>query len=114
MSKIKKKHRIRKKIYGSKYKPRLSIYKSNKHVYAQLINDNLGKTIVAYCSNSKTFNKELLKKNKMFISAYVAEQIAVKAINKGIKYIVFDRNGYLYHGVVKCFADNLRKHGLIF
>ena len=109
-NKIKK--RIRKVVFGTKDKPRLTVFRSNKEIYAQLIDDSVSKTIVAASSKDKDLKLETT--NKIEISKIVGDSIGKKAIKAGIKNISFDRNGYLYHGRVKSLADGAREAGLNF
>jgi large subunit ribosomal protein L18 len=102
---------IRKRLSGSSERPRLSVYRSNKGIYAQIIDDVSGKTIVSASSLSKEFNA---KGNKSEQSTAVGKLVAEKAVAAGIKDVVFDRNGYLYHGRVKSLADGAREGGLNF
>jgi large subunit ribosomal protein L18 len=102
---------IRKRISGSSERPRLSVYRSNKGIYAQVIDDVNGKTIASASSLSKEFNS---KGNKSEQSAAVGKLIAEKAVAAGVKDVVFDRNGYLYHGRVKSLAEGAREGGLNF
>ncbi|UKB84435.1 50S ribosomal protein L18 [Chryseobacterium sp. MEBOG06] len=108
---IRIKRRVRGKISGSSELPRLSVYKSNKEIYAQLIDDKNGKTLVAASSREKGVDA---KGTKTEISAAVGKAIAAKAIAAGIESIVFDRNGFVYHGRVKALADGAREGGLKF
>jgi large subunit ribosomal protein L18 len=103
------KRRIRKKISGNSKVPRLSVFRSNKQIYAQLIDDISGKTLV---SASSYKNKSADKKNKTDQAAVVGKEVAEKALKAGIESVVFDRNGYLYHGRVKQLADSAREGGL--
>ncbi len=103
---------IRKRLSGSSSRPRLSVYRSNKGIYAQIIDDVSGKTIVSASSLSKDFNAE--KGTKIDQSVAVGKLVAEKAIAAGIKDVVFDRNGYLYHGRVKSLAEGAREGGLNF
>jgi len=103
---------IRKRLSGSSVRPRLSVYRSNKGIYAQIIDDVSGKTLVSASSLSKDFNAE--KGTKVDQSVAVGKLVAEKAIAAGIKDVVFDRNGYLYHGRVKSLADGAREGGLNF
>jgi large subunit ribosomal protein L18 len=105
--------RIRKVINGTASIPRLSVYRSNKEIYAQLINDNLGKTIVSASSRDKEISKEK-SSNKTETASIVGKQIAVLALKNGISKVKFDRNGYLYHGRVKALADGARDGGIKF
>ena len=102
---------IRKRLSGSAERPRLSVYRSNKGIYAQIIDDNTGKTIVAASSISKDFSA---KGNKSEQSKAVGKAVAEKALAAGIKQVVFDRNGYLYHGRVQSLAEGAREAGLNF
>ena len=106
------KNRIRKIISGTKNNPRLSVFRSNKEIYAQLVDDSNGSTLVASSSSDKSFAKA--KANKIELASLVGKDIAEKAIKKGIKQISFDRSGYLYHGRVKSLADGAREVGLKF
>ncbi|EFK37980.1 MULTISPECIES: 50S ribosomal protein L18 [Chryseobacterium] len=108
---IRIKRRVRGKISGSSELPRLSVYKSNKEIYAQLIDDKNGKTLVSASSREKGVDA---KGTKTEVSAAVGKAIAAKAIAAGIESIVFDRNGFVYHGRVKALADGAREGGLKF
>jgi large subunit ribosomal protein L18 len=105
------KRRIRKKISGTSKVPRLSVFRSNKQIYAQLIDDTTGLTLA---SASSYKNKAVDKKNKSDQAAVVGKEVAEKALKAGIETVVFDRNGYLYHGRVKSLADSAREGGLKF
>ena len=105
---IKIKHRIRKKINGTASRPRLTVFRSNKGIYVQAVNDLEGKTIVAASS------KGITEGTKSEIAAKVGEAVAKKCIEAGITEVVFDRNGYLFHGRVKALADGARNGGLKF
>ncbi|SDQ33346.1 large subunit ribosomal protein L18 [Chryseobacterium soldanellicola] len=115
LSKVEKririKRRVRGKISGSSELPRLSVYKSNKEIYAQLIDDKDGKTLVSASSRDKGVDA---KGTKSEVSAAVGKAIAAKAVAAGIQAIVFDRNGFVYHGRVKALADGAREGGLKF
>jgi len=102
---------IRKTLSGSIERPRLSVFRSNKGIYAQVIDDLSGKTLVSASSLSKEFSTEGSKSDQ---SVAVGKLVAEKAIAAGIKEVVFDRNGYLYHGRIKSLADGAREGGLIF
>lgn len=106
-------YKIRKRISGSKDTPRLAVFRSNKEIYAQLIDDNLGKTIVSASSRDKEISKEKLS-NKTETASFVGKQLAVLAQKNGISKVRFDRNGYLYHGRVKALADGVREGGIKF
>lgn len=105
-------NRIRKIISGTESNPRLSVFRSNKEIYAQLIDDSNGKTIVTSSSRDKNIIKA--KANKTELASLVGKDIAEKAIKKGVKQVSFDRSGYLYHGRVKSLADGAREVGLKF
>ncbi|WAA12409.1 50S ribosomal protein L18 [Fervidibacillus halotolerans] len=109
----KKRHmRVRSKISGTAERPRLSIFRSNKHIYAQLIDDTKGVTLVSASSLDKEFDIDSTGNKEA--AAKVGELIAKRAIEKGYKVVVFDRSGYLYHGRVKSLADAARENGLEF
>lgn len=109
-NKIKK--RIRKDIVGTGERPRLSVFRSNKEIYAQIVNDEDGSTIVAASSRDKNVaSSEVSKKEQ---AALVGKAIAEKALKAGIETISFDRSGYLYHGRVKSLAEGAREGGLKF
>jgi large subunit ribosomal protein L18 len=105
-------YRIRKKVSGSASLPRLAVFRSNSDIYAQLIDDNNGVTIAAASSRQKDINAQ--KAPKIDKSKMVGEAIARKATELGVKKIVFDRSGYVYHGRVKAVADGAREGGLDF
>ncbi|MCB9335392.1 MAG: 50S ribosomal protein L18 [Flavobacteriales bacterium] len=105
------KRRIRKIVKGTVNQPRLSVFRSNKEIYAQVINDETGKTIVAASSTQKDVKA---KGTKTEIAAMVGKAIAEKAVQAGVQNVAFDRNGYLYHGRVKALADAAREGGLKF
>ena len=105
---IKIKYRIRKSVNGTAERPRLSVFRSNKQIYAQVINDLTGTTLVA----ASSLGMETMPKKEQ--AAKVGEMLAKKALEAGITKVVFDRNGYLYHGRVKELADGARKGGLNF
>ena len=109
-NKIKK--RIRKIVFGTKDKPRLTVFRSNKEIYAQLVDDVTGSIIASSSSIEKEFSKSKLDKTKM--AASVGKSLAEKAVKIGIKNVSFDRSGYLYHGRVKSLADGAREGGLKF
>lgn len=111
----KKKASIRKKINGTTERPRLTIYRSAKHVYAQIIDDTTGKTLVSTSTLSKELREEAKKTpGRLAVCKLVGATAAKLAIEKNIKQVVYDRNGYLYHGRVKAVADGAREGGLKF
>jgi len=105
------KHRIRKVIFGTATKPRLSVFRSNKEIYAQLVDDNSGATLVSVSSRNKEIETA---GSKLDIAKLVGKSIAEKAIKANIETVAFDRNGFLYHGRVKALADAAREAGLKF
>lgn len=105
------KKRIRTDITGSGSKPRMSVFRSNKQIYVQIINDKSGETLVSASSRVKEI-MENAKVNKSEQAKLVGKLIAEKALEKGINEVIFDRNGYLYHGRVKSLADAARENGL--
>lgn len=109
------KQTIRKRVFGSTERPRFSVYRSLNDIYGQIIDDVTGKTIIALSTNSKEVKAEIAAaKTKVEKSTLVGKLFAKKAIEKNINSVVFDRNGYLYHGRVKAFADGAREGGLKF
>jgi len=107
--------RVRSKIFGTPERPRLSVYRSLKHIYAQIIDDTKGHTLVAMSSLSKEIRDEVKNcKTKTDVIRVVGLALAKKALEKGITKVVFDRNGYKYHGRVKALAEAAREGGLIF
>jgi len=120
-ARLRRKKRVRKKIFGYPERPRVSVFRSNKHIYAQIINDVEGHTLVALSSLSpevRTKIEELKSrgeiKGKVDVARLVGRMLAEKAKEKGITKVVFDRNGYKYHGRVKALAEGLREGGLEF
>ena len=110
-----KRHRsIRKKIRGSAERPRLSVYKSLKNLYVQLIDDDTGHTLVAANTLEKSFRDELKTGVNKTAAKKIGEILAEKAKAKEISAIVFDRSGYLFHGCIKVIADTLREKGITF
>jgi len=106
------KSRIRSKLSGTSEIPRMSVFRSNKQIYAQIVDDKTGKTILAASSKEKEIADQ--KVNKIDQAKLVGKSIAGKAKDKGIENVVFDRNGYLYHGRIKSLADSARENGLKF
>ncbi len=108
-----RKERVRKKVHGTAERPRLSVFRSNKHTYAQLIDDSAKRTIAAASSENNTLNADA-KANKTEKAKKVGAIVAELAIKSGVTSVVFDRNGYLYHGRVKALAEGAREAGLKF
>jgi len=114
-ARLKRKKRVRTKVRGTPERPRLSVFRTAKHVYAQIIDDTAAQTLADASSVSKELRPMILRKggNKAG-AALVGEFIAKRAVGKGIKRVIFDRNGFLYHGRVKALAEAARQHGLEF
>ncbi len=113
----KRKKRIRKKLSGTPERPRLSVFRSAKHIYAQIIDDTKGETLVAASSVEAAVKEHpdtVSAKGKIPVSVIVGKLIAERALEKGLKKVVFDRNGFLYHGRVKAVSDGAREAGLDF
>ena len=111
-SRIRIKNRIRKVVSGTETRPRLSVFRSNKEIYAQIVDDVNGKTISAASSRDKDISSA--KGNKSEVATLVGKSVAEKAIKAGVSTISFDRGGYLYHGRVKSLAEGAREAGLKF
>lgn len=111
----KKRHlRIRKKVFGTAERPRLNVFRSLKHIYAQIIDDERGVTLVSASTLSPELRGELKTGGNVEAAAAVGRLVAQKALERGIKKVVFDRGGYLYHGRVKALAEAAREAGLEF
>lgn len=106
--------RIRRKISGSSARPRLCVYRSSKYIYAQIVDDTQGKTLVAASTREKDIRGDLKNAGNIQASKLVGKAIAERAKAKGIESVVFDRGGYLYHGRIKALADAARESGLKF
>ena len=109
-----KHRRIRSRLSGTADRPRLAVFRSNDHMYAQIIDDTVGNTIVAASTLDKDVKAELEKTNNVEAAAYLGKVIAKKALDKGIKEVVFDRGGYIYQGKVAALAEAAREAGLDF
>jgi len=109
---IRIKSRIRKVVSGTDARPRLAVFRSNKEIYAQLVDDVTGKTLVAASSRDKDISSA--KGNKSEIATLVGKSVAEKALKAGVSTITFDRGGYLYHGRIKSLAEGAREAGLKF
>ncbi|MBI4682325.1 MAG: 50S ribosomal protein L18 [Nitrospirae bacterium] len=111
----KKRHfRVRKRVSGTPEKPRLNVYRSVKHIYVQLIDDYAGTTLVAASSADKELKGKISSGGNIEAAKTVGKLVARRAADKGVKKIVFDRGGYLYHGRIKALADAAREGGLEF
>ena len=111
---VKKHNRIRNRFNGTAERPRLAVFRSNNHMYAQIIDDVEGKTLVAASTMEKEIKAELDKTNNVEAAAYVGTVIAKRALEKGIKEVVFDRGGFIYQGKIAALADAAREAGLEF
>ena len=111
---VKKHKRIRNRFSGTPQRPRLAVFRSNNHMYAQIIDDTVGNTLVAASTLEKEVKAELEKTNNVDAAAYVGTVIAKRALEKGITTVVYDRGGYIYHGKVAALAEAAREAGLIF
>ena len=110
-----KKHmRIRNRFSGTAERPRLAVFRSNNHMYAQIIDDTVGNTLVSASTLEKDIKSELEKTNNVDAAAYLGTVIAKRAIEKGIKEVVFDRGGFIYQGKVAALAEAAREAGLEF
>lgn len=110
-----KKHmKIRNRFSGTAERPRLAVFRSNNHVYAQVIDDVAGKTIVSASTLEKDIKAELKNTDDIEAATKIGDVVAKRALDKGIKAVVFDRGGYIYHGKVKALADAAREAGLEF
>jgi len=106
--------RVRNKITGTPERPRLSVFRSHKHIYAQLIDDITGKTVCCASTVNKEVSKQIKHGGDIKAAELVGELLAQRAVMKGIKKVVFDRGPYKYHGRIKALADSARKSGLEF
>jgi large subunit ribosomal protein L18 len=113
-SRIKRKKRIRKKVIGTSERPRLCVFRSARHIYAQVIDDTRCHTLTAASTVEKTFKKSSEKGGKITVANQIGKLIAERAIKQGINKVVFDRNGFLYHGRLKAVSDGARAGGLEF
>lgn len=113
-ARIKRKKRIRRKVEGSQARPRLTVFRSDKHIYAQIINDETGATLVSASTLSPEYREMEPGKGKVSAAKLVGGLVARKAVEKGIGKVVFDRNGFIYHGRIKALADAAREKGLDF
>ncbi len=111
---VKKHLKIRNRFTGTPERPRLAVFRSNNHMYAQIIDDTVGNTLVAASTLEKDVKAELSKTNDVAAAAYLGTVIAKKALEKGIKAVVFDRGGFIYQGKIKALADAAREAGLEF
>ena len=111
---LNKHRRIRIRFSGTAERPRLAVFRSNNHMYAQIIDDTVGHTLVSASTLQKDVKAELEKTNNVDAAAYLGTVIAKRALEKGIKSVVFDRGGFIYQGKIKALADAAREAGLEF
>jgi len=111
---VKKHLKLRNRFTGTPERPRLAVFRSNNHMYAQIIDDTVGHTLVAASTLEKDVKAELSKTNDVAAAALLGSVIAKKALEKGIKAVVFDRGGFIYQGKIKALADAAREAGLEF
>ena len=111
---VNKHRRLRNRLSGTPNRPRLAVFRSNNHMYAQIIDDTVGNTLVAASTLQKDVKAELSKTNDVEAAAYLGTVIAKKALEKGITEVVFDRGGFIYQGKIKALADAAREAGLQF
>ena len=111
---VKKHMKIRNRFSGTAQRPRLAVFRSNNHMYAQIIDDTVGNTLVAASTLEKDVKAELEKTNNVDAAAYLGTVTAKRAIEKGIKEVVFDRGGFIYQGKIAALADAAREAGLEF
>ena len=111
---VKKHNRLRNHLSGTTECPRLAVFRSDNHMYAQIIDDTVGNTLVSASTLQKEVKANLEKTNDVNAAAYLGKVIAERALEKGIKDVVFDRGGFIYHGKVQALADAAREAGLNF
>ncbi len=111
---VNKHRKIRNHLSGTAERPRLAVFRSNNHMYAQIIDDTVGNTLVAASTLEKDVKAELEKTNNVDAAAYLGKVIAKKALDKGIKVVVFDRGGFIYQGKIQALAEAAREAGLEF
>ena len=114
VSRLKRKKRIRKNIFGNQDRPRMSVFRSSKHIYAQIIDDTQGTTLVSASTLDKEFIETKAEGKKAEIAKAVGNLVGKRALDKGITKVVLDRNGFLYHGRIKALSDGAREAGLNF
>ena len=113
-SRLRRKRSIRRRISGTAERPRLSVFRSSKHIYAQVIDDVSGETLVSASTQSPELKDALQGKKKSEKASLVGQLVAKKSLEREISKVVFDRNGFVYHGRVKAVADGAREGGLVF
>lgn len=111
---VNKHRKLRNRLAGTTECPRLAVFRSNNHMYAQIIDDTVGNTLVSASTLEKEIKAELNKTNDVEAAAYLGKVIAKRAMDKGISEVVFDRGGFLYHGKIEALAEAAREAGLVF
>lgn len=109
-----RKKRVRRRVHGDTERPRLTVYKSLRHIYAQIVDDTAGRTLVSASTMGRDLRQELIKTGTLEAARAVGQAIGRKALSRDIATVVFDRNGYPYHGKVKALAEAAREVGLRF
>ena len=113
-ARLKRKKRVRKNIFGNQDRPRLSVFRSSKHIYAQIVDDISGSTLVSASTLDNEYKEHKVEGKKVDIAKAVGNLVGKRALDKGIKKVVLDRNGFLYHGRIKALSDGAREAGLNF
>ena len=111
---LRRKYHVRKKVFGTPDRPRLSVFRSNRHIYAQIIDDVAGATLVSASTRAKSLRDQLPNSGDKKAAQVVGEAVAKQALGVGIKCVCFDRNRYKFHGRAKALAEAARKAGLVF
>ena len=111
---LRRRHHVRKKVCGTPDRPRLSVFRSNRHIYAQIVDDTAGATLVSASTRVKAMKGQLEKSGNKKAAEAIGEAVAKQALSVGIKCVCFDRNRYKYHGRVRTLAEAARKAGLVF
>jgi large subunit ribosomal protein L18 len=111
---LRRRYHVRKKVFGTRERPRLTVFRSNRHIYAQIIDDAAGATLVAASTRSKALRDQLPSCGGKKAAQAVGEAVAKQAVGVGIKCVCFDKNRYKFHGRVKALAEAARKTGLVF
>lgn len=114
MRRLRRKRRVRKKVTGTGERPRLTVFRSHKNISAQIVDDTIGRTLVAASSLEKALRESLARGGNKEAAQAVGAAVAAKAVQAGIEHVVFDRNGYAFHGRVRELAEAARKGGLKF
>lgn len=111
-NRLRRKRRIRKKVNGTQERPRMTVFRSNRHIYVQIVDDVAGRTLVAASTVESELAPQFVDKDKKEQATIVGKTVASRALAEGIKSVVFDRNGYIYHGRIAAVADGAREAGL--